>query len=165
MGFENSSYFRVNLPYPSFKICKKDKHDAAILLDDYASCCVSEYTTISQYIYAQMTTSDKCVSKTFLQIAIVEMSHLDMLGRIICDLGVKPKFRSGDCKIWCSDCVPYGHCTKDRIKLAIKGEYKAIEQYERHIEKLHNKCIKELLARIILDEKLHIKIFKDLLCR
>ncbi|AGK98428.1 ferritin-like domain-containing protein [Clostridium pasteurianum] len=165
MDSSNSSYCRVNLPYPSVKICKKDKHDAALLLDDYASCCTSEYTTISQYIYAHELAGSKYVADVFLCIAMVEMSHLSMLANVICQLGVKPKFRSGSCEIWCSDCVPYGHCTKDRIKLAIKGECKAIEQYRMHIEKLHNRCIKDLLARIILDEQLHIKIFKSLLCK
>lgn len=165
MGFDNSSCFRVNLPYPDVKICKKSRHDAALLLEDYASCCISEYTTISQYMYAHVVSKSDCISQTFYGITLVEMCHLDLLAGVIKDLGVNPKFHDSNCEKWCSDCVRYGRCTKDRIKLAIKGECRAIEQYRMHIEKLHNKCIKDLLARIILDEQLHIKIFKSLLCK
>jgi bacterioferritin len=159
----DKSCYRVDLPYPEVCIEHRNKGYAALLLDDYASC-VSEYTAIAQYVYAQATTDNECLQDTFLGIGIVEMCHLNLLADVIVQLGVKPKFRSGCGEIWCSSFVPYGHCTKDRVKLAIQSEYAAILQYEKHIQKIGNCEITKLLERIVMDEKLHVNIFKQILC-
>lgn len=158
----DTSKFRVDKPYPKVKIHEKNKEYASLIFDDYAGSG-SEYTAISQYIYAHALAKNKTVANDFLGIAIVEMSHLDMLADVIIDLGYNPKFISGNCKIWCSSVVPYGTCTEDRIKKAIESEYGAIEQYKQHIRKICNEDIQRLLCRIIQDEELHICIFKKLL--
>lgn len=162
MEHVDTSKYRVRKPYPTIDDICKNKYYAELIRDDYASMD-SEYTAISQYIFAHAMTSNEDIAKTFLGIAIVEMSHLDMLADVIKDLGDVPVFRSGRNEIWNSNFVPYGTCTKDRIILAIKGEKGAILQYEQHIKKIDNEDIRKLLARIIMDEELHIKIFEDLL--
>ena len=91
------------------------------------------------------------------------MTHLDMLADVILDLGVYPKFVSGNGEVWNSNFVPYGVSTRNRLELAIKAEYAAITQYRDHICKIKDKDINDLLKRIILDEELHVKIFKHLL--
>ena len=163
MNYMDKSCFRVNLPYPEVCIDKKNKCYAALLLDNYASC-VSEYTAIAQYVYAHLVTCNECIQDVFLGIAQVEMCHLALLGDVIVDLGVRPKFVSGCGETWCSSFVPYGCSTEERLKLAINSEYQAILQYQKHIVKIKNCSIEALLERIILDEKLHVKIFKELLC-
>ncbi len=45
----------------------------------------------------------------------------------------------------------------------IAAEESAIMNYERTILNLDDECIKMMLERIILDEEIHIKIFKELL--
>ncbi|MDD3224472.1 MAG: ferritin family protein [Clostridium sp.] len=159
----DTSCFRVKLPYPKVCIDHKNKFYASLLLDDYASC-TSEYTAIAQYIYAHAVTEDECLQKVFLGIAIVEMSHLDMLADVIYCLGVNPKFYNGCGEFWKGSFVPYGCSTKQRLKLAIEGEYAAINQYQRHIQKIENCDIRRLLERIIMDEKLHASIFNKILC-
>lgn len=44
----------------------------------------------------------------------------------------------------------------------IKAETKAIENYKYHISIINDKYIVELLNRIILDEELHLRLFKEL---
>lgn len=162
MEHVDPSKYRVRKPYPNVDNECHNKYYAELIKDDYASRD-SEYTAISQYIFAHVMTDNEEIAKTFLGIAIVEMNHLDMLADLIKDLGSVPIFRSGDNEIWNSNFVPYGTSTKDRILLGIKAEKGAIAQYEQHIRKIDDKDIRELLERIIMDEELHIKIFEELL--
>ncbi|SMC28023.1 bacterioferritin [Clostridium acidisoli DSM 12555] len=159
----DKSCYRANLPYPEVCVEHKNKFYASLLLDDYASC-TSEYTAIAQYVYAHVKTEDECIQDVFLGIAIVEMCHLDLLADVIIQLGANPKFYDGCGRFWRGEFVPYGHSTKDRLKLAIESEYAAILQYEKHIQQIKNCDIQRLLERIIMDEKIHVNIFKQILC-
>ena len=47
----------------------------------------------------------------------------------------------------------------------IKAEKSAIANYERTILNVSNESVKTLLARIILDEEMHIKVFNELLAQ
>ena len=158
----NIEKYQVNKPYPKISIKCSNQYWARLIQDDYSSKG-SEYTAISQYIYAHITATEDEIAETFLGIGIVEMYHLDLLGDLLVDLGDNPVFISGDDRVWSSDFVPYGYSTKNRIELAIDGERAAIKQYEEHIKLINDLEIKKLLCRIIEDEKLHIKIFKQLL--
>ena len=158
----HTSKYKVDKPYPTVKVDQLNVYYASLLMDDYASID-SEYTAISQYVFGHVLAGDPEIADTFLGIGIVEMTHLDMLADVILDLGIYPKFRGGDGQVWNSNFVPYGHSTKERIELAIKAEYGAIAQYRDHIRKINDRDIDALLERIILDEELHIKIFKRLL--
>ena len=154
-----SSGYKVNKPYPEVKIDCQNPYWASILHDDYAAK-TSEYTAISQYVYAHIKSCNKKVADDFLGIAIVEMDHLERLGDVINGLGGNPVFTDGCCNIWNSSFVPYGCCTEDRLRIAIQSEYEAINQYKNHICRICNDDIRKLLERIILDEELHIEIFK-----
>lgn len=153
------SRYMVNKPYPRVKIECPNLFYASLLQDDYAAM-KSEYTAVSQYVYAHILADDRRIEKDFLGIAIVEMKHLEMLGDVILSLGGNPVFRSGCGNVWNSNFVPYGCSTRSRLQLAIKGECEAIEQYRNHISRICNDDIRALLERIIEDEELHIKIFK-----
>ena len=50
------------------------------------------------------------------------------------------------------------------MKYNIQTEKMAIKEYERLIENTEDKCIKDILSRIIKDEENHIRIFKAM-CR
>ena len=52
---------------------------------------------------------------------------------------------------------------KKYLQQNIVGEETAILNYERTVLNLKTESVKLLLERIILDEELHIKIFKELL--
>lgn len=156
--------YRAKGPYPKVKIKCPNPYYAALLQDDYAAA-KSEYTAVSQYVFGHIVSCDKKIAEDFLGIAIVEMSHLEMLGDVIVDLGGNPLFRSGHNDVWNSNYVPYGCSTEDRLRLAIKGECEAIRQYRCHIEKICDEDIRRLLERIIEDEELHIRIFERALER
>ena len=162
MSKKNSDIFAVDLPYPEVNIDYSNPFYASLLLDDYASN-TSELTAITQYVYGHILASNEDVANTFLGVAIVEMTHLDLLGDVITELGYYPKYTSGNGVYWNASFVPYGCSTRNRIELAIQAEYGAIAQYRHHIQLIDDPDIDALLERIILDEELHIKIFKNLL--
>lgn len=151
-------------PYPEIKVERKNPYYALVLMDDYAGI-VSEFSAIAQYIYSHMTLEDKNkeLSDTFKDISIVEMKHLDILGDLILELGGNPEFRGSysTCgNYWCGDFVYYPKQECDAINAALDSEYKAIEEYREHIAIIKDKYVDAVLERIILDEKVHITIFK-----
>ncbi|MBC2581648.1 ferritin-like domain-containing protein [Clostridium sp. DJ247] len=160
MSYVDISNYRVNKPYPIVDIPRENLYFANILMDDYCSV-ISEYTAISQYIYAHIISDETELSDDFLGISMVEMQHLQLLGDVIKQLGGNPVFRSGNGLVWNSNLVPYSNSTRNRLRLAIKSEQRSIDQYNAHISKINDADIQILLKRIILDEELHIQILKD----
>ena len=49
------------------------------------------------------------------------------------------------------------------LKIDIFSEESAIKTYTEHKKIIKDKYIREMLSRIILDEKRHLEIFKELL--
>ena len=90
------------------------------------------------------------------------MKHLDILGRLIELLGIKPIFGVlGDNSLtpWTAKYIDYSVKVKDILIQNIKHERLAIETYKKHIEIIDDEDIKAILERIIEDEIVHIKIF------
>ncbi|WP_243108698.1 ferritin-like domain-containing protein [Clostridium rectalis] len=167
----NMRKYQLPGEYEAVCVNKEDKKWLHLIFQDYSSK-VSEYTAVSQYIYAHFISENymgnsiiKEIAQAFLGIAIVEMFHLDILGDLILKLGGNPKFRDGSKKNWKSNFVPYGRSVKENLQLAIKAENEAINQYEKHIKIIKNQSINKLLMRIVDDELLHLQIFKQLLIK
>lgn len=161
--------FKIDKPYPEIKVEKENLEYAKLLLDDYVGIA-SEETSIQQYIYQSIDKFDVCpeFSNTLRGIAIVEMRHLDMLGKTIKALGVTPKFKfvnkTNKCmEYWNSSFVDYTATIEKMLKSDIELEKKAIISYKKHMSIIEDKYIKEILMRIIEDEVLHIECFNKLL--
>ncbi len=161
----NIHKYRYDAPYPSTKGVGKNLTYAKIIQESFASP-VSEYTAASQYVFDHLVSENqsKEVSEAFEGIAIVEMQHLEMLGELILELGALP-FYKGDWrnKFWQGNFVKYNTNLRTMILCAISDEKKAISQYEKSIKMIREPKIDKLLQRIILDEEVHIEIFKELL--
>ena len=158
--------FKVNKPYPKIKIEKKNIYYANILLNDYSGI-ISELSAITQYIYQYFNTNNE-ISIIFKNIAIVEMKHLELLGKTIKLLGINPKFNFinnnlyNNLTYWNGNFIDYNTNINCMIKNNILMEEKTICNYKKDILLINDKYIKNLLNRIIEDEYLHIKIFKEL---
>lgn len=154
--------FAANLPYPDVEAVANEK-TAAILQSDYAGM-ESELTAINQYIFQHIVleSRQKIISVALREIAIVEMKHLDLLGTAIGKLGAKPAYISNN-RYWNAGNVKYLTGPKEILNINIQGELNAIENYKRHIGMIGQESVKKLLERIILDEELHVKVFRDLL--
>ncbi len=152
--------YESNKPYPKVLVQKRNPHYAKLLLVDYAGIC-SEETAIHEYFYQSLMVDDKELSKTLMQISKVEMHHLNLIGKAILLLGIKPVFGvlgNNSLTTWTSKYVDYSVKIEDMLKIDIRSEKLAIDTYQKHIKEIDDKYIKALLERIIEDEIIHIKI-------
>ena len=89
------------------------------------------------------------------------MLHDKLLGETIYKLGGYPVM--GARTYWNGSFANYTLSPQKYLRENVLAEQNAIMNYERTILNLSSDSVKMLLERIILDEEVHIKIFKQLL--
>ncbi len=159
---------KLDIPYPEVKVEKENLEYAEILSEDYAGL-KSETTAIFLYSYQNFEKfkENKEFAKIIEEISVVEMRHLEMLGKTIKLLGKNPTFETCEtlcrnCVMWNAGTLKYQNNLKDMLKQDIEGEKNAITTYKLHRDIIDDKYIKEMLSRIILDEEKHLEIFETL---
>ncbi len=100
------------------------------------------------------------VGELMLGIALIEMKHYDKLQDLIKSLGgnIERKYNNGS--------VNLGTSVTEALNIALEAEKQTILEYEKVQEKLTEntktvKTVKELLIKLIADEKLHEKLLLD----
>jgi bacterioferritin len=154
-------------PYPIPRVMGENHYYASILLEDYAGIS-GELTAIHQYMYHYLTSESHHANIATLtqQIAIVEMHHLELLGKTIRLLGKYPIMHSNDhglIRFWNANFVYYGDTVYDKLSANMKHEMDTIRNYRTHQRLIDDPFVQELLERIILDEEHHFQLFKT--CR
>ncbi|MDU3354998.1 ferritin-like domain-containing protein [Clostridium sp.] len=151
---ETNISYHVDLPYPDIKVEKENSRYANILLHNYSGI-VSEFTAIDQYVYHKFKLFKDCpaVSQAIGEIAMVEMHHLEMLGELILLLGEDPRYwiKKKDKRYYWNG-----------LDYDIQAEVVAIRDYNKALNEISDPNIVKIIERIILDEELHLKIFKEL---
>lgn len=155
-----------NKPYPEPKVESENMFYANLLLQDYAGMA-SEFTAVSLYSFQHIVSEKeyKDYAELIGGISMVEMKHLELLGKTIKLLGRKPAFIYCSCnewEYWKSSNVDYADNILDMLRADIRSESEAIENYKKHLEMIGDKYIRKLLDRIITDEKLHLKLFENM---
>lgn len=149
-----------NIPYPSVPKLYPNKQYANLVFNDFAGD-FGELTAIAQYVYQHLDLDNqKDISKILLKIAMEEMRHLDILGKIIVALGEKPRYINSDGKKWSSSIINYNTC--DFVEMMgrnIYAEQTAIDGYRRLIRYTNNMALRRVYERIILDEQVHKEVF------
>lgn len=155
--------FKSDLPYPELHIYSVSRGDVLALTDDYAGR-ESETTAIMQYSYQSYILKEKYpdIAKILEEIAIVEMTHHEMLAEAIVQSGGDPVIAGRHC-FWSGSAVNYTQELCSVLKADLMGELGAIAAYKRTIAALTNKSIIALIERIILDEEIHVRIFRKLI--
>lgn len=149
-----------DLPYPEIEV-QENIADSKLLMPSYGGAA-SELTAILTYTfqsYISLKTPE--LKKTLECISITEMRHHKLLGEAIYKLGGYPIM--GGRTYWNGSFVNYTLDAKKFLQQNIMAEETAILNYERTILNLDSEPVKLLIERIILDEEIHIKIFKELL--
>ncbi len=150
-------------PYPAVQVEGPNPEYARLLLDDYAGI-VSEMTAITQYLFHHFDMPEELadVAQMLEDVAIVEMHHMEILAELIKLLGQPPMYMDGQGLFWNATYVPYlSGCPCEQLRSDIHAEQTAIETYRRHIELIDDRYIKEILARIVMDEELHLQLFSE----
>lgn len=150
-------------PYPEVKVAGQNLYYAHLLMDDYAGV-VSEFTAIGQYLYHHFFFKDidDDLGELLENVSINEMLHMEILADLIKQLGGDPRIRGSysTCNnFWNGSFIYYGSKLCDQLKADIDAEHKAIRQYQKHIAMIDDAFIQAILRRIMLDEKVHIRLF------
>ena len=155
---------QVAKPYPKIRVAKKSLENAKILSHLYASN-EGELNAVTQYSYQVMISENEEIKLILHSISIVEMKHLEILGKLIKELGCMPIYAdciSKDIQYWNGDFVYYDTDLKTILEVNIESEKKAIYNYQMVLTVIDDIYIKEILERILEDEYLHLEIFQKL---
>jgi len=154
-------------PYPEIKVRCPNLHYAEMLMDDYAGA-VSEFTAINQYLYHHFFFQKvgKKLGELMENIAINEMRHMEILADLIIQLGGNPVIRGGcstEGRFWTGNLIYYGANIREQLQADINAECQAIKGYQKHIRLISDTYIQAVLQRIILDERVHLRLFAQAL--
>lgn len=152
------------IPYPKLNVERKNIMLANIILENYSGN-VSELSAVLKYVYQKINLKDTDLAKIIGKISIVEMHHLEILGKIINQLGIKSCYISSNNHIfWNASNVCY---EVDNICYMLKNniaqEQDAIAGDRGLICKTYDNNIIDIIKRIIMDEKVHKEIFEEIL--
>lgn len=154
-------------PYPEISISNKNLRCAQLLSHDFAAP-KSEMSTLNQYVYESWVLQADFpeMAAVIKRIAVVEMHHLYMLGELITKLGGRPRLQASRPDrqvVWNANMIYYAEKPKQLMRYNIMIEQKAIQTYTAHQRMISDPCVTDVLARIILDEQVHVHIFEKFL--
>lgn len=159
----------AELPYPSVDGLTEDLKSVRIISPAYAASGISEMTASTQYIYQHFIFKKlgmKSIADTLEGIGIAEMSHIDLLGTMIMNMGVYPIYTANPmryCDFFSTKKNKYDTNPQKMIIEDISDEIAAIDLYKSMLKQLQNEQVAAVIARIILDEKMHIEVLKEIL--
>lgn len=157
-----TNIIKVDLPYPELDLDEKSLYEVRLLKPVYGGA-ESETTAIMTYIYQNYVLAPDYeeIALTLEGISLAEMTHHDLLGTAIVQLGGTPVI-GGNYNYWQGGMVNYSKDVRKIIDDNIAAERKAIRDYREVIARTKMDEIKALIERIILDEELHIKVLKEI---
>jgi len=143
---EAKNIYKADLPYPEIDCTDKNKSYVHLIQLNYAGA-ISELTSVNQYIYHSL--------------AMVELEHLEILGKLIIALGGNPRFEINKGH-WSPKFIEYGSNLASMLREDIDGEKATIRQYKETIKLIKDEKVREILERIVKDEEVHIKTLVSL---
>lgn len=159
---------KLDLHYPSLDEIGPDIAAARIIAPAYASVHISETAASFQYIYHHLY-FDKLKMEEYAyvleSIAIAEMIHLEVLGKLLLNLGVDPIYSANPPQrnYYNTSGVSYSRTPQQMLMDDIRAEMSAISDYQGMLRRLKNEKVAAVIQRIIMDEMLHLEEFKRLL--
>ncbi len=162
----DTTSYHAALPYPPIQAGGKNSRYARIMLDNLGGI-VSEMSAVNSYFYNYLITSENPeVSRTFHQISIVEMHHMEIFAILALQLGADPRLwtrKQNKMVYWSPSYNTYPKPIRELLSNSLHQEQAAIVKYQHQAHIINNENIVENLKRIIMDEQLHVTRFKSLL--
>lgn len=161
----NKILYAEEAPYPQVQVSEKNPLYGRAMLDNLGGSN-SEISAISLYIYNNMIAEQlKDISYIFHKVSVVEMHHLEIFGKLAFMSGENPRLWTHGKRqmiYWTPGYNNYPTELCPLLQNAIQGEAAAIAKYESQLTWIKDPFICENLKRIIMDEKLHLKIFETM---
>lgn len=154
-------------PYPPIKVEGKNKLYAGLMHGNLAASA-SEMTAVCQYLYDGwiLESQHPDAAKTMRSIAKVEMYHLDIFGNLVRELGGDPtyavNFRQKK-QVWNGSYVSNSKNFFHLMQRNLLAEQDTIAKYLRQASMIQDPNISAILRRIVLDEQVHVQIFRSFL--
>lgn len=163
----NSSKCAHNSPYPEITVSGRDRRYAEAMLSNIGSAN-SEMSAVSHYFYNALITEEKLpnVAECFSSISSVEMHHLEIFSKLAMQLGADPRLWSYSRSrpvYWSPGYNKYPTSTRLMVEISLRSEEEAIAKYREQAAWIEDLNIVAILKRIILDELVHVQIFKNIL--
>ena len=157
---------RCDLPYPPVEVTCPNPAALPILRDLYAGRR-SELGAITQYCYQSFLLSGERepIAKLLRDIAIVEMHHLEMLGKLILLCGGSPVFAGGRRRWWSGSFPNYCRNPRGAVQASLRDEMDAVGAYQAAASSIRDPKIQAVLRRIAMDEEHHVKLLQETLQR
>lgn len=154
--------------FPSLSGITEDIQTLRLIAPAYAGR-EGELTAVLQYVYQSIMfgkLGKTQTSEKVLKIAVNEMHHLEVLGKMIAQLGAPPIYTA--CPpypvgYYSASCVNYTKLPRQMICADICAEENAISQYERMLLRVRNSAVAQVLAAILQDEREHLQTFNEIL--
>lgn len=178
MNFEKANsidfnkLYKVNSSYPKIELNNLTE-DILIKIKEVYSGCMSEFTSVMQYIYQHFIFYNiknlENVYNTMEEISVKEMEHFEILAKILVKCNVDPKSciyidnNKDICDYWKANYVSYTKEIIDMFEKDIILEKRAITAYEEIIRKTTDTNLKQIILRIVEDEKSHLAYFNDVI--
>ncbi len=152
---------KVDKPYPRIMVKEKNPYYAKLLYEAYAGM-ISELSAVTLYSYQNFEMFDFNIefSNMIKEIAIVEMHHLEILGKLINLLGTTPIYMNSENLLWSSSNIIYNNNIIDMLNIDILKEEESIKYYKFLKTKIEDRNIITIINRIILDEEKHLECFR-----
>ena len=154
--------------YPTTDDIAPDCRALRIVSPAYASS-TGELNAILQYNYHAVMFAGKGLDEyadLLDSIAVAEMIHLKLLGRLILALGAQPVYTalpSAGFNFYSTKFVAYSRSLKNMIEDDIISERHAVMRYAHMLDRLRNDRVSRIIACILEDEKLHLNALSELL--
>lgn len=167
MNQTHQNQFASKEPYPSLEGIGENPHDLNLIFNDYAGR-ISEFSAITQYVYHQLAALEEgreAVGRTLLAIAQVEMRHLNILGKLVGQLGGDPRFfyrEDGCTRPWNGSIIDRCKQLERMLDRDILLEQQTIDSYRWQGTQVCQPQIAVILNRLILDEEIHIRALENL---
>jgi bacterioferritin len=81
-------------------------------------------SAVAQYINHSQTISNKAVSNLLLYVSLVEMYHLQLIAKMITDLGGNLRYWNSNNSYWSGGNIDYGDTIINKLSLDIYSEKK-----------------------------------------
>ncbi|MDR2647086.1 MAG: ferritin-like domain-containing protein [Oscillospiraceae bacterium] len=164
------SDFIADFSYPEIGSPKKNQTYARMILNDCGGM-VSEMSSYALYEYdAVITRGDELLSPAFQQIRNTERKHLEIFLELAFALGADPRLwevspqpQSTKMRYWSPSRLPYAANTKVMLQNAIALERASIAVYEKQLNEIKDESVQNILRRILIDEQMHMSLFRALL--
>jgi len=159
----------TSFPYPAVRAEAKNPAYARIMLGNIGDQN-SETTSFALYLYNQtITQAEPELTAAFQAVAEVERKHLELLSLAAFQLGADPRMWavtgnvSQPMRYWSPGLLTYTANPRAMLQNALALERATIAKYERQTQEIRDDGVLLLLRRILLDESMHVEIFRALL--